>query len=105
MTTKPPPRSVGELAKRVRAYANRSGIAEGRVRLWIAHMALAGAFSEEASDDTGPRITIKGGVAIELRLGSRARATRDLDVTVHSKDMPPFQQPAPSQSVSHQQRW
>jgi hypothetical protein len=56
------------------------------VRLWIAHMVLVGVFGEGVSDDTGPSITIKGGVAIELRLGSRARATRDLDVTVHSKD-------------------
>ena len=44
------------------------------MRLWIAHMVLAGVFGEGVSDDTGPSIRIKGGVAIELRLGSRARA-------------------------------
>ncbi len=87
MTGKPPPRSVGELAKRVRAYANTKGIAESRVRLWIAHMALAGAFTNEAPGVHTPLITVKGGVAVELRLGVRARATRDLDVTVHSGDL------------------
>ena len=78
-----PPASVGVLAKYAQAYARSSGVAEGRVRGWVAHMALAGAL-ESSNNRALPngreqyRFTIKGGVALELRLRERARATTDV---------------------------
>ncbi len=42
-------------------------------------MALIGALDRVRADD-GPRFLVKGGVSIELRLGLRVRATRDLDL-------------------------
>jgi hypothetical protein len=85
---KPPnglPPSVGVLAKYVLAYARASNVAEGRVRAWISYMITAGMLERTAT--TGqPPFVIKGGVALELRLRNRARATKDLDVSLHHPD-------------------
>lgn len=68
------------------AYANAEGIAVGRVRHWISFMLLSGALDRAASRAAftpgGPRFIVKGGVALELRLPGRARATDDLDIVV-----------------------
>src|SRR4051812_48781681 len=78
---KGPPRSAGELAKYVQAYARDNEVAEGRVRSWIAYMVVAGILERGTAD--GYRFTLKGGVALELRLRERARATKDLDLVMH----------------------
>lgn len=75
-----PPRSIGKLEKLVLAYANREGVAVGRVRHWISFMLLSGALDRAAGRLGGPRFVVKGGVALELRVPGRARATDDLDV-------------------------
>lgn len=85
---KPPagaPPSAGVLAKYVLAYARASNLAEGRVRAWISFMITAGLL-ERATTAGQPSFVIKGGVALELRLRDRARATKDLDVTLHHAD-------------------
>jgi len=87
MTLDEVPRSAGELTKRVRVYARKREVAEGRVRLWIADMALAGALGVARDEGAAPLITVKGGVAMELRLPKRARATRDVDLSVHAVDV------------------
>jgi hypothetical protein len=58
------------------------GLAVGRVRHWISFMMLSGALDQAAQQPGGPRFVVKGGVALELRLPGRARATDDLDVVV-----------------------
>ena len=83
-----PPASVGVLAKYTRVYARTRGIAEGRVRGWVAHMALAGALERSVNIATHDRperyrFTIKGGVALELRLRESARATKVIDLVLH----------------------
>jgi hypothetical protein len=82
--TSPPP-SAGVLAKYAQAYAREAGVSEGRVRAWIAYMILAGVL-ERAADRGAPRFSVKGGVALELRLGDRARATKDIDVVLQHPD-------------------
>jgi Nucleotidyl transferase AbiEii toxin, Type IV TA system len=82
--TSPPP-SAGVLAKYAQAYAREAGVSEGRVRAWIAYMILAGVL-ERAADGGAPRFSVKGGVALELRLGDRARATKDIDVVLQHPD-------------------
>ncbi len=77
-----PPPSVGKLDKYVLAYATVEGLAVGRVRHWISFMMLSGALDQAAHQTGGPRFVVKGGVALELRLPGRARATDDLDVIV-----------------------
>jgi hypothetical protein len=76
------PPSVGELEKYVLAHTNRAGIAVGRVRHWISFMMLSGVLDRAAGRPAGPRFIVKGGVALELRLPTRARATEDLDIVV-----------------------
>jgi hypothetical protein len=73
-----PPASAGVLAKYVQAYARANGIAEGRVRAWISHMIAAGVLRRVAGNQ--PPFIVKGGVALELRLRNRARATQDIDL-------------------------
>jgi hypothetical protein len=80
-----PPPSAGVLAKYAQAYAREAGVSEGRVRAWIAYMILAGVL-ERAADGGAPRFSVKGGVALELRLGDRARATKDIDVVLQHPD-------------------
>jgi hypothetical protein len=73
-----PPASAGVLAKYVQAYARANGLAEGRVRAWISYMITAGMLERAAAGGQPPFI-VKGGVALELRLRNRARATKDID--------------------------
>lgn len=81
-----PPSSAGVLAKYVRAQARELGVAERRVRAWISYMILAGLLERSAGESGGYRFTIKGGVALELRLRDRARATKDIDIVLHDRD-------------------
>jgi hypothetical protein len=46
-------------------------------------MALGGALERAGFDGEGPKFSVKGGVALELRLRGRARATRDLDLVLN----------------------
>ena len=79
MTSLPPPPSVGKLEKYVLAHATRAGLAVGRVRHWISFMMISAALERASDRPDGPRFVVKGGVALELRLGRRARATDDKD--------------------------
>lgn len=48
-------------------------------------MIMAGVL-ERAADGGHPRFIVKGGVALELRLRDRARATKDIDVVLQHTD-------------------
>ena len=76
-----PPASAGVLARYAQAYARELGVAESRVRAWVAYMILAGILERTAVGDI-PRFIVKGGVALELRLRDRARATKDIDIVL-----------------------
>jgi hypothetical protein len=69
------------LARYSQTFAREFGVAEGRVRGWVAYMTLAGVL-ERATGDDPPRFIVKGGVALELRLRDRARATKDIDIVL-----------------------
>ena len=76
-----PPPSAGVLARYAQAYARELGVAEGRVRAWVAYMIMAGVL-ERATGADSPLFIVKGGVALELRLRDRARATKDIDIVL-----------------------
>lgn len=78
-----PPPSAGVLARYAQSYGREIGVAEGRVRGWVAYMVLAGLLERAADRGGGYKFTIKGGVALELRLRERARATKDIDLVLH----------------------
>lgn len=76
-----PPPSAGVLARYAQAYARDLGVAEGRVRAWVAYMIMAGVLDRATTADS-PRFIVKGGVALELRLRDRVRATKDIDIVL-----------------------
>jgi hypothetical protein len=76
-----PPPSAGVLARYAQAYARELGVAEGRVRAWVAYMIMAGVLDRATTADS-PLFIVKGGVALELRLRDRARATKDIDIVL-----------------------
>ncbi len=78
-----PPPSAGVLARYAQAYARELGVAEGRVRAWVAYMILAGVLDRATTADS-PLFIVKGGVALELRLRDRARATKDIDIVLRN---------------------
>ncbi len=65
-------------------HARQVGHDAARVRRWVAYMALGAALSRE-TEGGAPRFALKGGVAMELRLRGRARATRDLDLVLNDR--------------------
>jgi hypothetical protein len=78
-----PPPSAGVLARYAQAYARELGVAEGRVRAWVAYMIMAGVLDRATNADS-PLFIVKGGVALELRLRDRARATKDIDIVLRN---------------------
>jgi hypothetical protein len=82
MTGLAAPPSEGKLTKYVLTYAKQRGLDPGRVRRWISYMALGGVL-QRCAEGGPPRFVFKGGVALELRLRTRARATRDLDLILN----------------------
>jgi hypothetical protein len=78
------PSNVQHLQKVLSEAANAKEVAEGRLRQWISTMALLGAL-ERANEGREPNkgLLLKGGVAMELRLGVKARATKDVDFVFH----------------------
>jgi hypothetical protein len=75
-----PPRRKAHLESLIDKYGKMSGVAADRVRRWVSTMVLLGAL-ERVSEQENPRFLLKGGIAMELRLREKARATKDVDVT------------------------
>lgn len=74
-----PPTRKGHLERLVGEYGRTHGLAIDRTRRWLSIVAFAGAMeAARASDD--PLFLIKGGTAMELRLGLGARTTKDVDL-------------------------
>jgi hypothetical protein len=75
-----PPKTKARLEQLITQWQKDSGRPVALLNLRIAAMMLAGALVR-ITDPNGEGIfAIKGGVAMELRMGDRARATRDVDL-------------------------
>jgi hypothetical protein len=72
------PTQKAHLERLVAHYAQLTGVAPGPVRRWISVMVLLGALDRSRESD--PLFLLKGGVAMELRVGGGARATKDVDL-------------------------
>ena len=80
-----PPHNANVLGRWLTESADHSGIAAGRLRRWLGFMIVAAMLDHARhSDDGAPLFLIKGGVAMELRVGGSARATRDLDAALRA---------------------
>lgn len=84
MKTRKRPFSARVLTQWVDAYAREHDQPPARVRNWVSHMVLGGALEIAGFDAAGRKFSIKGGVALEMRLRTRARATKDLDLILLS---------------------
>lgn len=74
-----PPHNVRVLQQWVGALAREQGIAPGRVQRWISFMVVAAMLDHARDENEDPLFLLKGGAALELRLGLKARATKDYD--------------------------
>lgn len=75
-----PPHDVNVLGRWLGEASTHSGVAAGRLRRWLGFMAVVGMLDQARHDaDGSPLFLVKGGVAMELRLDTGARATKDLD--------------------------
>jgi hypothetical protein len=74
------PQRVERLDKTLSRVAREQGLDQERLRRWVSFLALCSVL--ERAVDTGVIDTyyLKGGVALELRFASAARATKDLDL-------------------------
>src|SRR3954467_14016544 len=78
------PRTSGSLEQRLRNMVE-DGNLQLRTRRQIGYMAVIAALAAHARDVEGkPLFVIRGGVAIELLMGLRARTTKDLDAAVRT---------------------
>ena len=76
-----PPRNRRALEQRLRNVIADTQLQQ-RARRQLGNVALAATLMRQARDEHDePVFLIKGGVAVELLLGLRARATKDLDAT------------------------
>ncbi|HVA29561.1 MAG TPA: nucleotidyl transferase AbiEii/AbiGii toxin family protein [Candidatus Baltobacteraceae bacterium] len=68
------------LERRITSIAHERGTTAARLRRLVGFAVLCETLAEAAARGIIPLFFVKGGVAIELRLGLLARATRDLDI-------------------------
>ena len=78
MTPKPQP--VERLEKRLARVAREHSLDQERLRRWVSFLALCGVLERALQEQIPDLYFLKGGVALELRFATRARATKDLDL-------------------------
>jgi len=76
----PKPRATERLEKRLARVAREQGLDQERLRRWVSFLALCGVLEKALGEGVLRSYHLKGGVALELRFASRARATKDLDL-------------------------
>jgi hypothetical protein len=74
-----PPTSRRHLDQWVQQAQEKAGVAVGRLGWLVASSVVIAALQRARSEDGHPRFLLKGGAYLEVRLGLRARATKDID--------------------------
>jgi hypothetical protein len=74
------PKTLNRLQHLITDWEQESGLPVRRLNLRVASMMLAGALGRIVDEDEAPIFLARGGVAMELRAGDKARATRDVDL-------------------------
>jgi Nucleotidyl transferase AbiEii toxin, Type IV TA system len=83
MSTPPKrPKTVNRLQQLITEWERESGQPVRRLNLRVASMMLAGALRRAVDDDGAVVFVTRGGVAMELRAGEKARVTGDLDLVL-----------------------
>lgn len=68
------------LEKTLARVAREQGLDQERLRRWVSFLALCGLLERAVSEGTLSNYSLKGGVAMELRFATAARATKDMDL-------------------------
>ena len=79
------PGNVNHLQKLVGAAAGQLGMPPARLQHWLNSMVVTAVLDRVRDADGRPIFLLKGGVAMELRLELRARATRDYDAAFRAR--------------------
>jgi hypothetical protein len=79
-TTPKRPKTVNRLQRLITEWERESGQPVRRLNLRVASMMLAGALRRAVDDDGAVVFVTRGGVAMELRAGEKARVTGDVDL-------------------------
>jgi Nucleotidyl transferase AbiEii toxin, Type IV TA system len=76
------PKTVNRLQRLITEWERESGQPVRRLNLRVASMMLAGALRRAVDDDGTVVFVTRGGVAMELRAGEKARVTGDVDLVL-----------------------
>lgn len=79
------PRDVRVLDRWIRDLAENNDTAANRTRRSLSYVVVAAALAQLREDDGTPLFVLKGGVAMQLRFGSRARLSNDYDAAFRRK--------------------
>ena len=71
---------VERLEKTLARVAREQGLDQERLRRWVSFLALCGLLERAVSEGILTAYYLKGGVALELRFATAARATKDIDL-------------------------
>ncbi len=74
------PKRVERLEKTLARVAREQGLDQERLRRWVSFLALGGVLERATAEGIVNGYYLKGGVAMELRFATAARATKDIDV-------------------------
>jgi hypothetical protein len=73
------PGNLSHIERLLKVWATEEHVTEGRLRRRLAVFVVAAMFDGLRDEDGNHRFIVKGGSALELRFGARARSSRDLD--------------------------
>lgn len=76
------PKTKARLEQLITQWQKDSGYPVARLNLRIAAMMIAGALARVVDPEGRAAFATKGGIAMELRMGGRARATNDIDLVL-----------------------
>ncbi|MGA2013835.1 MAG: nucleotidyl transferase AbiEii/AbiGii toxin family protein [Solirubrobacteraceae bacterium] len=79
------PGNTSHLQQLVSKHAAAEGMAPRRVRRWLNAMVVTGVLDRARDENDEPIFLLKGGVAMELRLRLRGRATKDYDAAFRAR--------------------
>jgi hypothetical protein len=80
-----PPGNLSHLQRLANAAAADAGMPPGRYQRWVNTHIISAVLDRVRDEDGEPLFTLKGGAAIELRLGISARASKDYDAAYRAR--------------------
>jgi Nucleotidyl transferase AbiEii toxin, Type IV TA system len=80
------PKTVNRLQRLITGWEHETGQPVRRLNLRVASMMLAGALARIVDDDGATVFITRGGVAMELRAGEKARVTGDVDLILRGEE-------------------